>query len=268
MGPRRLCAFAATALGLALVPWAARGDDGAVDVVPLVDLAERVPARWVSAEADELRLQSERWIRTLPARCHTRGGYRRWCQGERRVPTPHGPDAILAVRLALGQRATALQLQHGPAFPEWLAAVQGADADPLLHWPVPSGRLGREFGRVREGALRSRRHFGIDIGAEEGAPIEAARGGLVVFSDDGLTGYGNALMILHEDDTTTFYAHCRATLVFAGQRVARGQPVAEVGQTGFAPAPHLHFEWRERGWARDPLGQMAEHARRYGHEAQ
>jgi len=93
----------------------------------------------------------------------------------------------------------------------------------------------------------------VDIGAEEGTPIVAARGGLVVYSDNGMTGYGNVVMLLHEDDSSTFYAHCAKTNVFAGQIVERGQNIAEVGSTGFAERPHLHWEYRIRGWARDPV---------------
>jgi len=169
------------------------------------------------------------------------------------VPSPHGAEAELARQLALGHRATVLQLRTGAAFEEWLEAAQATDGESSLSWPVPDGRLGRGFGRVRRGELSHRKHFGIDIGADEGTPVVAARGGLVVYSDNGLTGFGNAVMILHEDDTTTFYAHCHATHVFAGQLVSRGQRIAEVGQTGFAERPHLHFEWRLRGWARDPV---------------
>ena len=96
-------------------------------------------------------------------------------------------------------------------------------------------------------------HRGVDIGGvDEGAPIRAARGGLVAYADNELTGYGNVVILLHHEGYSTFYAHCRALRVFAGQRVERGDVIAEVGMTGFAPAPHLHFEWRQRGWPRDP----------------
>jgi murein DD-endopeptidase MepM/ murein hydrolase activator NlpD len=160
-------------------------------------------------------------------------------------------------------------LRHDRAFEQWLAAARGIDDQRRLEWPVPGGVLGRGFGRVRRTELKHRPHLGLDIGAEEGTPIIAARGGLVVYSDNGLTGYGNAVMILHEDDTTTFYAHCKKTLVFAGELVERGEPIAEVGATGFAAAPHLHFEWRTGGWPRDPLRQMrdARYRRRARHRA-
>jgi len=222
----------------------------------VVDLSEHVPARWLEGRADRMPLTPERIRRRMPRRCRTRGGYREHCQGERRVPEPHGPAAELARRLALGQRAAAMLLRHGAPIDAWAEVAADTDPNTELVWPVPGGVLGRGYGRVRRGELSHRRHFGIDIGADEAADIVAARGGLVAYSDDGLTGYGNSVMVLHADGFTTFYAHCYETLVFAGQKVERGQVIARVGQTGFARAPHLHFEWRQRGWARDPLPQM------------
>lgn len=227
--------------------------DGAGEPEPVVDLSELVPARWLSSAADELPIQSPRLLRRLPRRCHTRGGYREHCQGPRRVPEPHGEAAARARRLSLGLRASALLLRHGGAVPQWLDLVRGTDAEEELTFPVADGRIGRGFGRVRGGELAARPHNGVDIGADEGAPIVAARGGLVVYSDAGMTGYGNVVMLLHEDDSSTFYAHCSKTTVFAGQLVERGQKIAEVGSTGFAERPHLHWEYRIRGWARDPV---------------
>ncbi|MGE0784200.1 MAG: M23 family metallopeptidase [Sandaracinaceae bacterium] len=222
----------------------------------LVDLATRVPARWMTDLTDDWPLTPERWRRRMPRECRTRRGYRDHCQGERLVPTPFGIEAERARVLGLGHRATALQLMNHRPFPEWLEAVEDRDPRDQLTFPVLHGHMGRGFGRTRRGELAGRRHWGVDIGASEGSAILAARGGLVVYSDNELTGYGNVVMLLHKDGFTTFYAHCRRTLVFAGQYVVRGQPIAEVGMTGFAPAPHLHFEWRQRGWARDPANQF------------
>jgi murein DD-endopeptidase MepM/ murein hydrolase activator NlpD len=234
----------------------AMANPGGAQERPQVDLAERVPATWLNGADDRLPLRSERWRKRLPRRCWTRGGYRRLCQGKRRVPEPQGDAAERAVRLALGQRATALQLVHDGPFEEWVQAA--ADRDPVrrMDWPVPAGRLTRGFGWVRRQRLRHRPHKGIDIAADEGSPVHAVRGGLVAYGDNGLTGYGNTLIVVHSDGTTALYAHCRALHVFAGQHVERGQHVADVGHTGFAGAPHLHFEWRSGGWPRNPLPHM------------
>ncbi|MCS6799528.1 MAG: M23 family metallopeptidase [Myxococcota bacterium] len=230
-----------------------------------VDLAALVPARWLDGAVDHLPLEPARQRRRLPPRCRTRGGYREHCSGPRRVPSPHGPAAELAGRLALGQRATAMWLLHEAPLREWVEAARGTDPDPSLRMPVDGGRVGRGFGRTRRGALRHRPHRGVDIAAAEGTPVRAARGGLVAYADNGLTGYGNALIVVHEDGASTLYAHCRALYVFAGQRVARGDVIADVGRTGFAPAPHLHFEWRVAGRERNPvLGWTAANAQARG----
>ncbi|UJR83498.1 M23 family metallopeptidase [Sandaracinus amylolyticus] len=246
------CLTIALALSVLLVadPFTASAQE--LDRLGRVVLADRVPEAWLSDASDAFPLQPARQRRRMPRQCRTRGGYRRFCQGERRVPTPHGAAAALAEHLGLGVRATAMHVMHARPFDEWLAAVRDLDVDEHLTFPVPSGYLGRRFGFTRDAGLAHRRHDGVDIGAPEGDPVVAARDGLVVYSDDGLTGMGNVVILLHQDGASTLYAHCRATHVFAGQYVERGEVIGEVGETGFANAPHLHFEWRQRGWVRDP----------------
>lgn len=217
-----------------------------------VQIEERVPTSWLRVDADRLPLEPARWRRRLPRECRTRGGYREHCQGLRDVPEPSGAPAALAAHLGLGHRFTPRILMGGPVLPEWLAIVEDDDRKEALSFPVPGGHLGRGFGKVRGGSIAHRRHLGLDIGAPEGSPIVAARGGVVAYSDDGITGYGNVVIVLHRGGFSTLYAHCKRTLVQAGERVRRGQPIAEVGQTGFTYAPHLHFEWRQQGWVRDP----------------
>lgn len=198
-----------------------------------------------------------RWRASEGLQCHRYRG-RRMCEGPRRVPEPHGPDAELAQRLGIDEQRAARVVMGGPPPRAWVEAAPGA-AGPGLLWPVPEGRLWRGYGRhraiVRTRATRGRRiqHNGVDIGAAEGAAIRAVNDGLVVYSDNGMRGYGNALLLVHADGTITLYGHCRATYVFAGQRVRRGQVIAEVGQTGLAHGAHLHFEWRRDGAALDPL---------------
>jgi len=187
---------------------------------------------------------------------------RAFCDGPRRVPEPHGPALELARRLGLDdERQAARQALHGEPPEEWLDAVEG-EMGPGLLWPVPDGRMWRGFGRHRElvrrhGRLRRGRrrrlHPGVDIGAPEGSLIRAVDDGLVVYSQNGMRGYGNSLLVLHLDGSVTLYAHCRATYVFAGQQVRRGQVVGEVGHTGLAHGDHLHLEWRHRGRPRDPF---------------
>ena len=218
----------------------------------MVVLADRVPHHWLTHDSDRLPLEPARQRQRMPRRCRTRGGYRAFCQGPLVVPEPSVAAASLASRLGLAERATAMLVLHQRPLDEWMAAVADLDQESRLTFPVPVGHMGRGFGYTRDEGLRGVRHDGVDIGAPEGSPIVAARDALVMYAGNEVTGMGNVLVLLHHDGASTLYAHCRALHVTAGEYVARGETIAEVGQTGFANAPHLHFEWRIRGWLRDP----------------
>ncbi len=120
-------------------------------------------------------------------------------------------------------------------------------AGSCLAWPV-DGEVGSGFGE-REG----RRHDGIDIVAPEGSEVRAADAGQVLYSGGGIEGYGNLLILSHPSGLMTVYAHNRRNLIEEGDRVERGEAIAEVGQSGAATAPHLHFEVRVDERPADPL---------------
>jgi len=80
----------------------------------------------------------------------------------------------------------------------------------------------------------------------------AARSGKVIFAGR-LGDYGNMIVVKHAGNLRSVYAHVRVFLVRQGSFVERGQRIAEVGETGNASGPHLHFEIRERDEAVDPL---------------
>ena len=179
------------------------------------------------------------------------------CDGPRRVPVSEGEAAARAARLGLGTRSSADRLRIGRAPAAWLAELPSTPRDDML-WPVARGLFSRGFGFVRREAIRHRAHDGVDIVAAEGAHIRAVNDALVVYADNGVSGFGNLLILLHADGTGTFYGHCRAIYVAPGQLVARGQVVAEVGATGRPVVPHLHFEWRRVGRALDPMRRFVE----------
>ncbi|HLT21847.1 MAG TPA: M23 family metallopeptidase [Bacteriovoracaceae bacterium] len=115
-------------------------------------------------------------------------------------------------------------------------------------WPVPNHfRVSSHFGP------RGRRHHdGIDIPAPSGTPIVASDHGVVVYSDNKIRGYGNLIVVSHGKDTYTVYAHNRKNIVNKGERVKRGQVIAQVGSTGRSTGPHLHFEIRMKNKKRNP----------------
>ena len=93
---------------------------------------------------------------------------------------------------------------------------------------------------------------GIVIAATAGAPVRAAEAGQVVYRGSGLTGYGNLLIIKHNDQWLSAYAHNERLLVKEGDNVKAGQKIATVGSSGTSRA-QLHFEIRRNGAPVDPL---------------
>ncbi len=90
-------------------------------------------------------------------------------------------------------------------------------------------------------------HNGVDIGCPVGTPITAAASGIVIVSikNDGWNGgYGNYVVISHPNGTQTLYAHTSRNVVAVGDKVAKGEKIAEVGNTGHSTGPHLHVEVR------------------------
>ena len=118
-------------------------------------------------------------------------------------------------------------------------------------WPV-AGAVSSHFGgRSDPFTGEHRHHSGLDIAAPSGTPIRAVEGGEVIVAGR-RKGYGNVVMVRHDDGTTGLYAHCRDLGVTTGDRVQAGESIATVGSTGRATGPHLHFELRADGKAVDP----------------
>lgn len=118
--------------------------------------------------------------------------------------------------------------------------------------PVEGGWYSSNFGwRIDPFSGQRAFHEGIDFMAEQGTPIVAAAGGVVIYSDFH-PQYGNMVEIDHGNNLITRYAHASMRLVKAGDVVLRGAKVAEVGKTGRATGTHLHFEVRQRGAPQNP----------------
>ena len=100
-----------------------------------------------------------------------------------------------------------------------------------------------------------RLHAGTDFGVDEGTPVHAADGGVVVEAG-WVSGYGYTVIIDHGNGMSTLYAHNSDVAVSPGQTVSKGQVVSYSGNTGGSTGPHLHFEVRINGEPTDPMGYL------------
>jgi len=123
-------------------------------------------------------------------------------------------------------------------------------------WPYGSGYFRwPTYGWLSQGYHA--RHRAVDIAAQPGTPVTAADRGIVVRAGWNNQGYGNFVVIDHNIDFVTLYAHLSEIFVSEGQVVAPGEPLGTVGSTGNSTGPHLHFEIRDFGHLIDPLGKLA-----------
>ena len=155
-----------------------------------------------------------------------------------------------AARAAAAAAAAAAQSSGGQgASDNW---VQGTGQ---LGWPV-SGEITSPYGyRVHPIWGTTIYHSGIDIGVDEGTPVHAADGGVVVWSG-WMGGYGYAVVIDHGNGLSTLYGHNSELAVDEGQSVAKGQVISYAGSTGNSTGPHVHFEVRVNGDPVDPMGYL------------
>jgi murein DD-endopeptidase MepM/ murein hydrolase activator NlpD len=142
---------------------------------------------------------------------------------------------------------------------ERLAALESTLLDKQLQaavhpvgWPTHGGWVSSGFGQRSDPFTgRSAYHEGVDIASRFGSAIKAMGGGVVSYAGH-KEGYGTTVEVTHGNGYTTRYAHCKAVLVKVGDRVAKGQEIAEVGSSGRSTGPHLHFEVLRDGKAVNP----------------
>jgi murein DD-endopeptidase MepM/ murein hydrolase activator NlpD len=116
-----------------------------------------------------------------------------------------------------------------------------------FRWPVEAGVISSEYGK-RFGRL----HKGMDVAADVGEPIHAIASGYVVYASNKIAGYGNLVILRHDETLMTLYAHNSKMKVKTGQWVAQGDVIALLGNTGISTGPHTHFEFRRLDAALNP----------------
>jgi murein DD-endopeptidase MepM/ murein hydrolase activator NlpD len=132
-------------------------------------------------------------------------------------------------------------------------ALTGAQADaagtePEFRWPAR--------GRIIQG-FKSGGNDGINISVPAGTSVRAAESGTVVYSGDGLKGYGNLVLIKHPNGFVSAYGNNGELDVKRGEQVKRGQVIAKSGDTGNVNSPQLHFELRKGSTPVDPTNYLA-----------
>jgi hypothetical protein len=138
--------------------------------------------------------------------------------------------------------------------------ISGIDRQPFDEIPSTSLSSGNEtifiwpaMGKVSKTYSESSK--GIDITGPIGSPVVAAADGKVVYAGSGLREYGNLIIIKHNNDQLTAYAHGNRFFVKEGETLTQGQKISEIGMTD-SDSPKLHFELRIKGKPVDPLSYL------------
>jgi murein DD-endopeptidase MepM/ murein hydrolase activator NlpD len=138
-----------------------------------------------------------------------------------------------------------------PAAKEETTASLGAAASSTggteFRWPA-KGRIIQGFGPGSDG---------INIALPEGTPVKAVENGVVAYAGNELKGYGNLVLIRHDNGYVSAYANNGELKVKRGEQVKRGQTIATSGQTGNVSSPQLHFELRKGSTPVDPMPYLA-----------
>jgi murein DD-endopeptidase MepM/ murein hydrolase activator NlpD len=170
---------------------------------------------------------------------------------------------LLAARSGEGVRITA-RLPDGTK--EAFRFIPGGDFSPterslflhpaLFHLPLRDFTVTSRFGsRVSPVSGKNAPHRGVDLAAPQGAPVYAARDGVVSFAGENAV-YGNYVVITHDNGWTSLYGHLSAIETALHKKVQSGSLVGRVGSTGLSTGPHLHFELRQNGKSYDPSALM------------
>lgn len=165
--------------------------------------------------------------------------------------TPDSVPALPAGEAAESEATTELVLYSDEDLPENVSmrqAILGFD-----HQTPVAGVLSSGFGyRAHPTEGDARFHYGVDLAADTGTAITCFADGTVQAVGDS-SSYGNYCTVAHDNGCVTLYAHCSRVTVASGDVLRAGDKLGEVGETGMATGPHLHFELQKDGVYLDPI---------------
>jgi murein DD-endopeptidase MepM/ murein hydrolase activator NlpD len=206
-----------------------------------VSVAELMATNALSAREVTLLREGTRLL--IPGVEEDRGGGVR-----RKISARERRATAAARRLGLGTRRVASALMRGRVERRWMSAAGGFNRlEGTLRWPVTNGWFVRGFGSGEGGY-----HLAVDIMGKIGWNVRAAARGIVGYSGNEVRGYGNMVLVIHPGGWVTMYAHNSVNFVAAGEKVAKGAVLAELGSTGISRGPHVHFELIHKGKNCDP----------------
>jgi murein DD-endopeptidase MepM/ murein hydrolase activator NlpD len=163
-------------------------------------------------------------------------------------------DIVAAEFVNQGKRYTAYRFKRADGHYGWFSEDGRPIQKSFLRIPVDFTRISSTFSAARMHPIlgRMRAHKGVDYAAPTGTPIHAAGDGVIKFRG-WMRGYGNFVVIQHNQSISTAYGHMsRFASEHVGQHVSQGQVIGYVGMTGLATGPHLHYEFRVNGVQRNP----------------
>lgn len=200
-----------------------------VDMASLTSL-NRIPAPYTIKVGEKLQVPSR-----TPARAPERTALSQAPSGARLPLARPVAGAVASVPSTSSSTVTKDPLPAPPA-------AAGA-----FQWPV-QGKVLSSFGPKANGLHND----GVNIAADMGAPVRAAQNGVVAYSGNELKGYGNLLLVRHDNGWMTAYAHNSKLLVSRGDTVVRGQTISLAGNSGSVVTPQVHFEIRKGAKAINP----------------
>lgn len=163
------------------------------------------------------------------------------------VAAPAAAPTAAPVEAVVPPIAAAPAVEKAPIVTVAAPSATIAAAPAKFRWPV-KGPVLAGFGKRPDGSQND----GVDLSVPVGTDVHAAAAGTIAYAGSELKGYGNLILVRHDNGWVSAYAHASEMLVKRGDAVTRGQVIAKSGQSGTAGQPQLHFELRQGSKPVDP----------------